>query len=209
MITEKAHATARRKIRMASRRAKLHLPIALPGLFALTDPDRTPDPLALARGLPRGSGIIYRHFGADDRLSVALGLSRIARTRKLTLLIGNDPALACRVGADGVHWSEQRRPEARKWRTRFSVMTCAAHSRRALAGAIVCPCNAALYSTVFASKSASASNPVGALRFRSIAGQSRLPVYALGGVTSDTINRVAAFSGGAGIEGLSMFARLD
>ena len=47
-----------------------------------TDPDRTPDPVALARQLPRGTGLVYRAFGAPDRALFA----RAAWTREYGLV---------------------------------------------------------------------------------------------------------------------------
>ncbi|WP_293469050.1 thiamine phosphate synthase, partial [Phenylobacterium sp.] len=67
----------------------------------------TPDPEAIAAGLPPGSAIVYRHFGASDAEARALRLRDIARSRGLKLLIGLDIPLAARVGADGVHLPER------------------------------------------------------------------------------------------------------
>ena len=80
---------------------------ALPAVLFFTDPVRTPDPEAVAARLPRGTGIVYRHFGASDAEARARRLTTIARDRGLVLLIGADAALARRVGADGVHLPER------------------------------------------------------------------------------------------------------
>lgn len=207
-MTEKAQAVARRKTRMALRRVKMYLPSPLPPLLALIDPGRTSDPVALASGLPNGSGLIYRHFGAPDRREVAARLAQIAKRRGLVFLIGNDPKLARETGADGVHWSQKRRSEARRWRSRFDMMTCAAHSRRAVFQARDAMCDGVLLSTVFKSKSQSASYPMGALRFRNIVrGAPSCPIYALGGVNSETIGRLGRQAGAAAIEGALIFAK--
>ena len=120
-MTHQAQDDLLRKLRVSAEAAKRHLPAGLPGVFALTDPVRMPDPIAVANRLFAGCGIIYRHFGADDRLNVARQLAKIARSRNLTLLIGNDPDLAKQVGADGVHWPEARLKEAIKWRAVFDI----------------------------------------------------------------------------------------
>ena len=206
-MTDKAQAAARRKIRMAMRQAKARLPASLPGFFALTDPIRLHDPLALISGLPHGAGMVYRHFGALDRGEVASRLARVAAARGIFLLVGNDPELAGRIGAAGVHWSEARTHEARRWRSRFAIMTCAAHSRQAVFAAREVGCNAALLSTVFPSDSPSASTAMGALRFRNLARTSPLPVYALGGVTAKTIGRLNGY-GAAAISGALVFSEL-
>ncbi len=76
---------------------------ALPPLLVLTDPLRTPDPLALARRLPPGVGLVYRAFGAAEAFSTAKALSALAKSRGLVLLVGADVALAQACGAAGVH----------------------------------------------------------------------------------------------------------
>jgi len=202
MMTEKAHATSLRKIRFAFKRAGLHLPYGCPPILALTDPARTPDPVALAKALPRGSGLIYRHFGTEDRHRTALSLSKIAARRNLSLLIGNDPGLALAVRAQGVHWPEANMHLARHWKNRFAIMTCAVHSRRALTKAKQADLSAALLSSVFPSQSPSAGQAIGPLAFRQLARESKLPLYALGGLNSENMGKVADFGGIAAIDGL-------
>jgi len=131
MMSDKAQPVQLRKMRFALIRAKAHLPAALPPILALIDPVRTPEPLVLAEALPRGTGLIFRHFGVENKLEIGLCLAQIAARRRLTLLIGNDPQLAMKVKASGVHWSEAAMFSARRWKGRFPIMTGAAHSRAA------------------------------------------------------------------------------
>ena len=201
-MTEKAQPASLGKIRFALKRASMHLPYRFPPILALTDPVRTPDPVILAKALPRGSGLIYRHFGAEDRHKTALILSKIAARRKLSLLIGNDPALALAVRAQGVHWPEANMHLARYWKDRFTIMTCAVHSRKAIAEAKEIGMHAALLSSVFASRSPSAGQAIGARSFRKLARASKLPLYALGGLNSENMGKIAEFGGIAAIDGL-------
>ena len=191
----KHQAVSARKWRVAIRRVESHFPRHLPPLLFLTDPKRTPDPASVAAKLPVGSGIIYRHFGADDRLAIAARLTDLARRRGLNLLVAADPMLAAEVGAHGVHWPEARLREALKWRGRFQVQTASAHSRIAIGRANRLGMDAALVSTVFPSKSPSAGKPMGAASFNELSHQSPLPLYALGGVTADNAARVSGFGG--------------
>jgi thiamine-phosphate pyrophosphorylase len=69
----------------------------------MTDPVRTPDPLAVIAGLPRGSAVIYRAFGDPDALRIARALRAATRRRGVRLLIGADEGLAQASGADGLH----------------------------------------------------------------------------------------------------------
>lgn len=157
----------------------------------------------MAAKLPIGSGILYRHYGADDRFDVAVTLAGIARRRGLKLLIAADPRLAAEVGAHGVHWPEARLHDALKWHGRFQVQTASAHSRKAITRAEQSGVNAALVSTVFPSNSPSAGPAMGAASFIELCRQSPLPLYALGGVNSGNAVSVAGFGGLAAIEGLS------
>ncbi|MEM9669667.1 MAG: thiamine phosphate synthase [Pseudomonadota bacterium] len=182
-------------------RIKKHFPPQLPALMILTDPGRIPDPIGLARRLPPGTGVIYRHFGSENRIDIARALVELAARNALIVLIGGDPILAGRVGAHGVHWPERDMELSRKWRNKFPIVTSAAHSRRSLAKAAQLPIDAALLSTVFPSKSPSAATPMGSIRFRDLSLNSRLPIYALGGVNAYNQSRISDIAGLAMIEG--------
>ncbi|MBS0386747.1 MAG: thiamine phosphate synthase, partial [Proteobacteria bacterium] len=134
----------------------------VPSLFFLTDPERTPDPIAAARRLPAETAVIYRHFGASNRVRMARDLARICRARRLRLLIAADPHLAERVGAAGVHWPERRLPEARA--VGLALTTASAHSRAAVMRAAQCGVDACLLGPVFDTRSASANARLGLFR---------------------------------------------
>jgi thiamine-phosphate pyrophosphorylase len=167
----------------------------LPRAFFFTDPDRTKNLLGIIARLPRGWGVIYRHFGAANRFSVGEALARACRQRGLILLVSADPALAQRIRADGVHWPEARLRGVRLRSPHF-IETASAHSRAAIARARALGLDAAIVSTIFPSRSPTAKRAMGALRFRLIARGSALPVYALGGVNAH--NAATAMSGAAG-----------
>jgi thiamine-phosphate pyrophosphorylase len=198
-----AQAAIRRRLRAAARLAKpararpssTNRGRTLPRAFFLTDPDRTMNLLGVIARLPRGWGVIYRHFGAANRYVVGAALARACRQRGLILLVSADPALAARIGADGVHWPEARLRGVRQKSPRF-IETAAAHSRAAIARARRFGIDAAIVSTVFPSRSRSAGKAMGPLRFRLIARAARLPVYALGGVNAR--NAASAMTHSAG-----------
>lgn len=202
---------AQRKLIAAARKSAAHLPPslfrALPPAFFVTDPARTPDPCAIVRGLPVGFGVIYRHFGARDRAEVAGRLGAICVKRGLKLLIAADPELAARVGADGVHWPYRLRQQARNWRGRFDLQTVSAHSGRELRAISGLPVDAVLWSTVFASRSASAGRAIGVLKFRTLVRGAGLPVYALGGVTPENAGSAAMTAGFAAVDGMRPFEK--
>ncbi|MBU3919396.1 MAG: thiamine phosphate synthase [Alphaproteobacteria bacterium] len=198
---------ARRKLIAAARASAAALGPALPPALFVTDPARMEDPGQLARGLPAGFGVVYRHFGASDRSAVAAGLAAVCRSRGLAFLIAADPLLALQVKADGVHWPYRMRHAARRWRRRFALQTVSAHSGRQLRAAAGLPVDAVLLSAVFVSNSASAGPALGALKFAPLVRASGLPVYALGGVTAENAARVARSGGFAAVEGMRPFEK--
>ena len=189
---------------LKARRGKAGAP--LPTVFFVTDPDRTPDPLAIARTLPRGAGVIFRGFGRANAERTAATLAVITRRRGLVLLIGGDEALAHRIGAEGVHLPERdihSAPFIRRRHPRW-IVTAAAHSPQALRKAARAGLNAALLSTAFASRSPTAGRPLGPIRLAIAVRVSGLPVIALGGVNGRTARRLigTGVSGFAAVDGL-------
>ncbi|MFM8755379.1 MAG: thiamine phosphate synthase [Phenylobacterium sp.] len=170
-----------------------------PPLLVFTDPDRTPDPAALARRLPRGTGLVYRSFGAPDAGRIAFELSAIARRRGLVLLIGADRGLAMRCKAQGLHLPERMAGQAPRLRRRGWIVTAAAHSAAAARRPGI---DAFVVSAVFPSASRSAGPALGVLRFAQLARRARAPVYALGGVSNVTAGRLrlTPASGLAGVD---------
>jgi thiamine-phosphate pyrophosphorylase len=173
----------------------------LPALLFFTDPERTPDPEAIARGLPRGIGVVFRAFGAADAEARGGRLQAIARQRGLTLLIGADATLTARVGAGGVHLPERLAHRARRLKAVHPswLVTVAAHSGRAARLALAAGADAVVVSAVFPSRSASAGAPIGPIRLALLVRQVGGPVYALGGVDNKTARRLKD----AGLVGLA------
>jgi thiamine-phosphate pyrophosphorylase len=175
----------------------------IPALFFFTDPLRTPDPVAAAHALPRGTAVVYRHFGAPDRARVARALARCCRGRGLVLLVAADPELAARVGAAGVHWPERLLP-AQRAPAHGRLVTAAAHSAAALARAAAYGADAVTLSPIFPTASTSPRPPLGLFRASQIARASAAPVLALGGVEGARARRLAGrgFAGIAAVDGL-------
>jgi thiamine-phosphate pyrophosphorylase len=171
-------------------------------MLFLTDPARVADPVAVAARLPRGAAVIYRHFGAADRVRTALALQAVCRQRGLLLLIGSDEKLARQLGADGVHLAERQTTRRCGFR---GIVTAAAHSRQAAVRAKAAGARAVLLSPVFPSASPSAGQPLGPLRARALAKACPLPCYALGGVNRRTAGSLvgSAFIGLAAVAGFA------
>ena len=172
----------------------------------MTDPVRLPDPAPLLARLPRGSGVILRDYGHPDREARARNLARRCRRLGLELLVAGDAALALRVGAAGVHLPEHlvRRMAGcgcwRRPRPDFRI-TAAAHGEAALAAAVRLGVDAVLLSPVFATASHPEGPSLGPLRFAALVSGTRLPVYALGGLSPRRAGRLRplALAGFAGI----------
>ena len=175
---------------------------AIPSLYFFTDPERTPDPLAAARRLPRGTAVVYRHFGAEDREHVARKLATLCRSRGLVLLIGADAELAAKCGADGVHWPQRLTPRDRGHE--FRLVTAAAHDAKAAAKASEAGLDACVLSPVFETRSAAARETLGLFSASQIARASMIPVIALGGVNTGNVTRLSGrgFAGVAAIDAL-------
>jgi thiamine-phosphate pyrophosphorylase len=167
--------------------------------------------VAIAARLPRGAGVVFRGFGRPDQATVGARLAKVARARGLVLLVGADPGLARRLGADGVHLPERSlhlAPRIRRAHPRW-IVTGAAHGAAALIRARRYGLDAALLSPVFPSRSPSAARALGALRFARLARDAGLPVYGLGGVTAGTAPRLilAGAAGLAAVDGVDEVGR--
>ena len=179
---------------------------ALPGLVFLTDDERTPDPVPTVRALPRGSLVILRSRQRSRRVALVEGVKRVAGPQGLHWLVADDPELASLTGAGGVHFPEARITEAHHWRAirpRW-LITCTAHSLGVCARIARAGANAALLSPAFPTESHAGRPALGSLCVRIIAGQSPVPVYALGGVDSRTARRLE----GARLAGLAAVGAL-
>ena len=191
--------------RLQARRRQRRRDARLPSLWLVTDAERLPDPLPAARALPRGSGVILRHYEAPDRRALAARLARLCRERRLALLVAGDAGLAAAVRADGVHLPEAaagRLAALRRQRPCW-IVSVASHSARALRRAR--GADMALLSPVFATRSHPGAVAIGPPRFAALCRCSPVAVVALGGITGGNAARLhgAGHAGLAAIDGLA------
>ncbi len=154
---------------------------------------------ALAK-LPRGSGLIYRHYHlkGPDRLARFRTLRRIARARGHVVVLADSALTAREWGADGIYGS----PRA-LWPRRAGLLHLAtAHDMAELGLAARLGADAALLSPVFPTRSHPGGRTLGAVRFRLLARQAALPVIALGGMDARRA-RSLGWKRWAAIDGLS------
>jgi len=154
----------------------------LPRLWLMTD-ERMGESLwtALAR-LPRGSGVIFRHYATRDRRALFESVRMIARRRRLVLVLAGTPLQAAAWRADGAHGRSPHRRAARPL-----LRTAPAHDARELAAARA---HAVLLSPVFATRSHADARPLGRLRFAMLARRAMQPVIALGGMDARRFRRL-------------------
>ena len=133
---------------------------------------------AVLAKLPRGSGLIYRHYylSAGERRARYDRLAALARRRGHLVILSGTPREARRWRADGSYGAAgpARGPAALRLVTAHSLAEIAM-ARRARADAI-------LLSPVFATRSHPGARPLGPLRFRLLAARAGVPVIALGGM---------------------------
>jgi thiamine-phosphate pyrophosphorylase len=193
----------------------------------MTDRERLPDPQAAVARLPAGvrsrlgqrfrSGVIVRERDPAALEKLVRRLMPLCRRQGVALIVANDVRLALRLGADGIHLAEKTLSNGlarllstrRRWRRRLAV-TASAHTVRATLRACALNVDAILIAPVFATGSHPGDAYLGAIRFAALARRSkarshRIPIVALGGVTSRNANRLiaAGASGFAAIESLS------
>ncbi len=196
----------RAKLASAAERLNRRAAVHLPPLFLVTDDVRVPDPVAVAKTLPQGSGIILRHRDAQKRSVLAEALATLVPERALFLMVAGDEELARAVGADGVHFAEAEMGAvaACRWHHPLWCITVAAHSGPALRLAAQAGADAAFFAPLFPTRSHPEKSGFGLTRFRFLAARAPLPVYALGGVTAQNAARLdgAHIAGIAAIEGL-------
>lgn len=163
----------------------------LPRLWLFTDYHRLPDPRAAVAALPIGrAGVVLRHDDDPRREALGRDLARLCRTRRLVLVVANDPSLASSIGA-GVHL---RRGQHAGPRPR-GVVTSSAHSVAELRRAARSGANLAFLSPVFPTSSHPGTPALGPLRWAAMArclpkGPTRMRLAALGGIDAKTIRRL-------------------
>ena len=161
----------------------------LPRLWLMTDErqgERLWDALEL---LPRGAGIVFRHYGlpATERRRLFARVRAIARKKRLVLLAAG----AALPGADGVHGGRGS-----------GLRSAPAHNLAALKAAERAGAHLVFLSPVFPTRSHPGARVLGRVRFGLIARHARIPVIALGGVDARNGRSLAALGayGWAGID---------
>ncbi|RMG29559.1 MAG: thiamine phosphate synthase [Gammaproteobacteria bacterium] len=164
------------------------------GLYAITDPARTPGPRlfeAVAAALRGGARVVqYRNKTAPPgvRRDEAARLAALCRAHGAPFLVNDDPRLAAEVEADGVHLGRED-PELRQARRllgprRWIGISCYNRLERARqaqdAGA-----DYVAFGRFFPSRTKPEAVPATPALLRAARRELRLPVVAIGGITPE------------------------
>lgn len=164
-----------------------------PRLWLMTD-ERQGDGLwAALERLPRGAGIVFRHYGlpAPQRRNLFEQVRRVARRQRLVLIAAGGAL----PGADGRHGGRGR-----------GIRTAAAHDLREVRAAELQGADIVFLSPVFPTRSHPGAASLGPVRFGLIARQARARIIALGGMDARRARRLARL-GAYGWGGIDAWGR--
>lgn len=189
-----------------------------PGLIAMTDATRAPDPFKVLGCLPQETMLVWRTHDTAISRAECLKLARAARMRHCRLLVAGSLRRASLPGIGGMHFAERvlTAPCTDGFATRLRwlrpdfIVTAAAHSQRAIVAAARAGVDAVLISPVFPTKSHPGAAALGVTRFAHLAhfaASIGLAAYALGGVIDKDKMRRLRHTGAKGIAGIELFTR--
>ncbi len=168
----------------------------IPPIWLVSDARNDAGLEAALASLPRGSGLIFRHYHLSEaqRRARFEVLKRLAKLRGHWVVLAGDARMARSWGADGAYGDA-----AALARGPACLRLVTAHSLRDLSRAK--RADAVMLSPVFATRSHPGAPSLGAVRFLMLAHQSPTPVLALGGMTAKRARGLRCH-GWAAIDGL-------
>lgn len=175
---------------------------ALPRIWLISDARNDAVLERSIKRLPRGSGLVFRHYHLPPEARRARfdRLAKLIRRRGGVIVLAGDARMARRWRADGYYGT----PGGGAANGLIRLLTV--HDMRELAHAHASAADraAALISPVFATRTHPGGIALGVARFASLARLSQLPVVALGGMTRRRSLQIEAITiGWAAIDGLS------
>lgn len=178
------------------RRRQLHQ--TLPETWLFTDPRLGAALWSVLDRLPRGTGVVVRHYDLPraERHALAKRIRTIARRRGLTLVVAGEAHDAMRLRADGVHRPAHaaRRPATLP---KSLIVTAAAHHRAELVAARRAGAALVFLSPVFETRSHPHARPLGPLRFGLLVHGGGVAVAALGGMSAHRYRRLRGLGASA------------
>ena len=168
----------------------------LPSLWLMTDEKMGDALLPSVTALPKGSGLVFRHYQTPDRRALFEQVRRIARKRRLLLVLAGAAREAKGWKADGVHSHSLHRSH--------QLRTAPVHSVRERIKAERAGADLLLVSPIYSSSSHKGARTLGILGFGRLIRGAKRPVIALGGMTPTRARTLKSFNihGWAGIDAL-------
>lgn len=144
---------------------------------------------AALKRLPRGSGVVFRHYATEphERGKLFRRVVRLARARGLMVVRAGERA---GIGEDGVHGAGRGR----------GLRTAAAHDRREAVAAVRRGAEVLFVSPVFATRSHPGASGLGSRQARRIVQGLPVVVMALGGMDARRFRGMTGFDGWAAID---------
>lgn len=143
----------------------------LPTQWLFTDERQGERLWAVLERLPRGAGVVFRHYRTADRAALAGRVRRICRRRGLSFVVAGPPQLARAWRADGSHGRHR------------GALTAPAHGVAEIVAARRAGARLAFLSPLHATRSHPGAAALGPLRFGLMARGHGIAVAALGGVS--------------------------
>ncbi len=125
--------------------------------------------------LPKGSGVVFRHYQAPDRKALFKAVQRVAKARRLILVLAGSEREATGWKAMGSHGQSRHR--------KAGLRTAPVHNHRERIAAERMGADLLFVSPVFATRSHIGSKGLGRVRFGQLTRDAKMPVIALGGMT--------------------------
>lgn len=156
-----------------------HTKLRVPRIWLMSDEMLGDNFLKVAKRLPRGSGIIFRHYSLENsrRRELFRQVRQIARQRGLVLLLSGDERQAIAWSADGWH-----NRSGQKGRAQSFFQSVPVHGPSEIARANRCGADLVFLSPLFRTQSHPEARGLGPLHFQSLASLAFVPVIALGGM---------------------------
>ncbi len=166
----------------------------LPRLWLMTDERQSDGLLDAVARLPRGAGVVFRHYSLAESERRAL-FERVCEAHSGLLLLAGPAEQASAWGADGSHGRGRGQ----------GLRSAPAHDFSEIRAAERAGAAFIFLSPVFATRSHPGAPTLGLARFAWLARRTPLPVIALGGMNEARGKRLASF-GAYGWAGIDAFA---
>jgi len=165
---------------------------AYPRVWLFTDERQGEKLWAALDRLPRGAGLVFRHYSAPDRWGLAKRVRAAARQRGIAFVIAGTAREARAMRADGQH-----RPGWARGGWAPGLRTASAHNLGELRAAERAGAALVFVSPVFTTGSHPGAKPLGRIRFGLLARAARVPVAALGGMDASRYQMLRPFGASA------------